>query len=264
MNILICGKGGCGKSVVTTLLAKRFSEKNFKVFVVDADGSNLGLKLMLGMDEPKSTLLDSLGGRRNVAMKIAKGLKKHYLTGRYVFNSLGLIRLSTVLSSNGKITFLQLDKVMVGGEGCFCPAQVILEIFLANTSKHGKHIVLVDMGAGVEFLGRGLNKNLVDIVLAVVDPTWDSIELTVRTHRMLIELGCTELYAVLNKIHSVGVEDFLTVELKKHGVKVLGSISYDPLIQISTMEGFPLKTSIAERDIEKICEKIAERFLGGR
>ena len=264
MNILICGKGGCGKSVVTTLLAKWFSEKNFKVLVIDADCSNLGLKLMLGINESKSTLLDSLGGRRNVATKIAKGLKKHYLTGRYVFNSLGLIRLSTVLSSNGKITFLQLDKVMVGGEGCFCPAQVILEIFLANTSKHGKHIVLVDMGAGVEFLGRGLNKNLVDMVLAVVDPTWDSIELTVRIHRMLMELGCMELYAVLNKIHSVGVEDFLTVELKKHGVKVLGSISYDPLIQISTMEGFPLKTSIAERDIEKICEKIAERFLGGR
>jgi len=256
MRILICGKGGSGKSVLTALLTNCFTQKGFNVFVIDADGSNLGLALMLGVKHPKNTLLDCLGGRENILLKISKNFEKQFLSGKPDFGSLGFVPLNMVTSSNGRITFLQLDKVLVGGEGCFCPAQIILEGFLSGLPKNKDNIVLVDMGAGVEFLGRSLSKGLVDLVLAVVDPTWDSIELTVRIQRMFKELGYNNFFAVLNKIQNLNMEDLLTSELEKRKVNVLGSVRYDPVIQISTLEGFTLKSSLAKEDINNICKKL--------
>ena len=40
MKITVCGKGGCGKSTVTTLLAKELARMEKKVLVVDSDESN--------------------------------------------------------------------------------------------------------------------------------------------------------------------------------------------------------------------------------
>ena len=60
MKILICGKGGSGKSTVAALLAKAMHQRGKKIFLVDADESNIGLYNMLGLDMPVA-LMDSLG-----------------------------------------------------------------------------------------------------------------------------------------------------------------------------------------------------------
>jgi CO dehydrogenase maturation factor len=40
MKILISGKGGCGKSTLSTLLAKALKDRGFSVLLVDGDESN--------------------------------------------------------------------------------------------------------------------------------------------------------------------------------------------------------------------------------
>jgi CO dehydrogenase maturation factor len=65
MKILICGKGGCGKSSVTALLAIELEKRGYKVIVVDNDESNFGLHIQLGMELPKDFVLH-FGGKRMV------------------------------------------------------------------------------------------------------------------------------------------------------------------------------------------------------
>ena len=48
MKITICGKGGCGKSTITSLLAKALARRGKEVLVIDSDESNYGLHRQLG------------------------------------------------------------------------------------------------------------------------------------------------------------------------------------------------------------------------
>ena len=52
MKVAVCGKGGSGKSTVTTLLAKELAGRNKKVLVIDSDESNYGLSRQMGVDLP--------------------------------------------------------------------------------------------------------------------------------------------------------------------------------------------------------------------
>ena len=62
MKITICGKGGCGKSTVTTLLAKELARMGKKVLVVDSDESNFGLHRQLGVELPRD-FTEYFGGK---------------------------------------------------------------------------------------------------------------------------------------------------------------------------------------------------------
>ena len=62
MKITVCGKGGCGKSTVTTLLAKELARMEKKVLVVDSDESNFGLHRQLGVELPRD-FTEYFGGK---------------------------------------------------------------------------------------------------------------------------------------------------------------------------------------------------------
>ena len=62
MKITVCGKGGCGKSTVTTLLAKELARMGKKVLVVDSDESNFGLHRQLGVELPRD-FTEYFGGK---------------------------------------------------------------------------------------------------------------------------------------------------------------------------------------------------------
>ena len=63
MKILICGKGGCGKSTTVALLAKEMAVRKIKVLVIDSDESNIGLHSRLGMQKPED-FMNYFGGKK--------------------------------------------------------------------------------------------------------------------------------------------------------------------------------------------------------
>ena len=65
MKIAVCGKGGCGKSTVTSLLAKALARRGKEILVIDSDESNYGLHRQLGMKLPRD-FTDYFGGKQNV------------------------------------------------------------------------------------------------------------------------------------------------------------------------------------------------------
>ena len=67
MKIMICGKGGSGKSAISVLAARLLSKK-YDVYLIDSDESNTLLPKILGADSPRS-LVEYLGGRNNIFKK---------------------------------------------------------------------------------------------------------------------------------------------------------------------------------------------------
>lgn len=63
MKLVICGKGGSGKSTVSALMTRELAARGEKVLVVDTDESNFGLYKQLGLPQPRD-FMDSLGERR--------------------------------------------------------------------------------------------------------------------------------------------------------------------------------------------------------
>ncbi len=63
-KILISGRGGCGKSTVSSLIAKKISE-NKKVILIDGDESNLYVNEFVGIKIADKTFLEYLDGKPN-------------------------------------------------------------------------------------------------------------------------------------------------------------------------------------------------------
>ena len=195
MKILICGKGGCGKSSVTALLAIELAKRGYKVIVVDNDESNFGLHIQLGMELPKDFVLH-FGGKRMVAEKLLKSKEGER------FNVFGEgIRASDIpedyMSKKGGISLLAIGKIRDFGEGCACPFNALSADLLRMLELNKDEFALVDTDAGVEHFGRGVEAGC-DLILMVIDPSQESIRLAEKVNKIAGDAG-KPLYYVLNK-----------------------------------------------------------------
>jgi CO dehydrogenase maturation factor len=186
MKVLICGKGGTGKSTVAALLAEEMAARGKRVLIVDSDESNFGLPALLGMDRPKD-FMEYFGGKKLLFDRV-KTLKQGLKTGQLP---------SGYLTEKGNIRLLAFGKIYDFGEGCACPINALAARFLENVELEQDELLIADTDAGVEHLGRGVEKGC-DVLLVVVEPSRESIELAQRIAGMVRDLG-KELYYVLNK-----------------------------------------------------------------
>ena len=197
MKIVIMGKGGCGKSTVSSILAKGLSGKGHSVLVVDIDESNFGLHRQLGLDEPKE-LMEHMGGKKEMGGRIMgampNGEKVDLLKSRFNIDDIP----SHCLSSKDGVMLLQIGKVKHFGEGCACPMGTLSRVFLENLVLRKGEVVIVDTEAGVEHVGRGVER-AADLVLMVLDPSFESLRLKDKVTVMMEEAG-KPFFVVLNRV----------------------------------------------------------------
>jgi CO dehydrogenase maturation factor len=187
MKILICGKGGSGKSTSASLLAKDLKTKGYRVLVVDADESNYGLSAQLGMEDPRE-LMDQLGGKKTVVDKMwatrSTGEKAAIFSESWSIDEIPI----EYVSKKDNLYLLQIGKVKHFGEGCACPMGGLSRDFLNRLKLGPKDVAVIDTEAGVEHLGRGVASG-VDIILLVLDPSYESIRLSEKVSAMAKEGG---------------------------------------------------------------------------
>ncbi|MEM4576569.1 MAG: P-loop NTPase [Candidatus Nezhaarchaeales archaeon] len=247
MKLAVSGKGGCGKSTIVALLSKVFVEMGFKVLVVDADESNVGLLKMLGLENVKS-LVEVYGGRIGLKAALDRGLEF-------------LPDVNAITAGEGKLRAVRVGKIERGGEGCACIFGILTKEVLSKLTSSGDEIVLIDMEAGVEHLGRGIDQ-VVDAILFVVDPTLDSIVLAERANKMAAELGVSKFMVVLNKIDSETAE-VVQSRLLGLGVKIIGKIRYDPEVVRSALLGETIRARTAMVDAVNLAKAILEELRYG-
>lgn len=260
MKIAVCGKGGSGKSVVVTLLADQFRARGYRVLVVDSDESNSGLFRMLGFERPPVPLIELVGGKKDLQQKMKTPSSTGSAGNTDVLRQQRIfvkdIPADYMLHSDN-LYLVNVGKILQALEGCACPMGVLSREFLAKLELEAKEVTIVDMEAGVEHFGRGIETNI-DKVLAVVEPSLESVELAARIRELAGGAGVANTYAVLNKIPSEQVGHSLEEALHKRGLQVIGSIGYDPKVSEACLEGGSPSGGSAYRDLGPVAERLLE------
>lgn len=255
-KIAVCGKGGSGKSVLVRLLAGGLRNRGRRVLVVDADESNTGLERMLGFDSRSRPLIELLGGKQKLEEEIVARVKagESEETMQLVKEEMPIASIPAeyILQKDG-IKLIIVGKILMALEGCACPMGIVSRSFLKQLRLEPDEIVIVDLEAGVEHFGRGVETS-VDCVLVVVEPSIDSLQVAEKISELANQIQVGDVWAVLNKITSEDIAARLTDYLDRRDITVIGSIHQDQEIFESCLEGRPINEGVAAEDVDKILD----------
>ena len=184
MKIAVTGKGGVGKTTFAATLARLYAAEGRPVLAADVDpDANLGLAL--GFDEET---LDSIVP----ISKMRKLVEER--TGATAGNQFYHLnpKVDDIPDKYGKVCngvrLLVLGTVETGGGGCVCPEHVMLKRIINNLVLRREDVVILDMEAGLEHLGRGTTEG-VDAFIVVIEPGARSVQTYKNVKRLASDLG---------------------------------------------------------------------------
>lgn len=221
MKIAITGKGGVGKTTFSSMLSRMFAEDGYRVVAVDAD--------------PDANLASALGFTKEVYESIVPiSEMKNFISDRTAaqtgtFNK--MFKLNPKVDDipdkyckeyNG-VRLLTLGSVDYGGSGCVCPEHVLLKRLCSHLILQNKDVVVMDMEAGIEHLGRGTAQG-VDAFIVVVEPGERSIQTYRKVKQLGSDIGVKKVFVVGNKIRNKEDETFINDNLENGDL--LGFVYY--------------------------------------
>ncbi len=236
MKLAISGKGGVGKTLLSSFLCQRFAEQGYAVIAIDAD-PDANLAATIGFPHPEEVTPIS---------EMADLIEER--TGARPGKSGSLYKLSPKVDDipqryaaeyNG-IKLMVMGRVKQGGAGCYCPESSLLQALLAHLLIARDEVVILDMEAGVEHLGRGTAR-AVDKLIIVVEPGRRSIETALRISTMAQDIGLNNIALVGNKIKNPRQKEILLSNLP--GFEFLGFIPYDQVLADADLGNHPILSS---------------------
>jgi CO dehydrogenase maturation factor len=244
MKIAITGKGGVGKTTLTTLLARAAAGENRRVYVIDAD-PNPNLAFALGLPETPTPLIEL----KSLLLERLGALDSFFRLNPKVDD----IPEQFAIERDG-VRLLVLGGVRQGGAGCACPENTFLKSLLQHLMLERQDWIFVDFEAGLEHLGRATARG-VDALLIVVNPDRPSVETAVRIERLAREIGINRIYTVGNKVEDQAEADWLRTSLP--GIDFLGFLPESAQIRRSVRTG----SSIADPELASRASAIMEALL---
>ncbi len=232
MKLAITGKGGVGKTTLASLLARAFALEGRTVLAIDADpDANLAAALGFSPEEfsritPISEMADLIEERT--------GARPGSTGGFFKVNPRVDDIPDRFSAKRDGVKLLIMGGIKKGGGGCICPESVLLRSLVTYLILYRKDVVIMDMEAGIEHLGRATAQS-VDAFIVVVEPGQRSFQ-TARSIRQLAgEIGIERCFVVGSKVMSDDDRALITDSLPDF--QVLGFLSYSPLIQRADMLG---------------------------
>jgi len=255
-KIAVCGKGGAGKTTFITLLAGVLQEMNYSVIALDTDESNPGLYRMLGLEAeplPLKSLLKGASSKESVPSPawITKDTISTTDIPKPYFSQKGMLR------------FLSIGKIVDPFEGCACSMADVARIFLDKLTLQEKEILIIDMEAGIESFGRGVERT-VDTVLILVEPTFESMALAEKVSYMADGIGVGNVFAVLNKVPSKDIETVILNKLDDLKIKSIGTIYFSLPVTEAAFKGLPPGESGAKENVRHIAESLLDSDATGQ
>jgi CO dehydrogenase maturation factor len=259
MKICICGKGGSGKSTIVKLMADAFNKQGKNVTVLDSDESNTSLFWMLGFERPPHPLMESLGGKKKVQedmlVRFSRGKDEPEMSiwkgERISHDSIP----SEYVAHKENLRLVTTGKIHQSLEGCACPMGVVTREFLKKFELDPNEVMLVDMDAGIEHFGRGIETS-VDAVVSVVEPSLESVTMAAKIMELTQSSGASFKGAVLNKVVSPGQQTTLYERLNDVGVPILGTIHHHDGIVAACLEGRVFDIPVASAEMEGIVKTL--------
>lgn len=220
MKIAITGKGGVGKTTFAATLARLYASEGRPVLAADVDpDANLGLALGFSEEELEQIV---------PITKMRKLIEER--TGASADNSYYRInpKVSDIPDTYGRVCngvrLLLLGTVDTAGSGCVCPEHVMLKRIINNLVLHRDDVVILDMEAGLEHMGRGTTSGM-DQFVVVIEPGARSVQTYHNVKRLAQELGVKQVRVVANKVRDEKDEEF--VRSKIPAEDLLGFVHYN-------------------------------------
>lgn len=242
MKIAISGKGGTGKTTLAALLARTLSDAGKGVIAVDADpdanlASALGLPpddLPVPISEMKEMIrerTDSKGGY-GTYFKINPDVRD--IPDKY----------SRIINN---VRLLTLGGVQTGGSGCICPESALLKALVTHLLLRPNEVVILDMEAGVEHLGRATAQT-VSMMIIVIEPGLRSVQTALTIKRLADDIHIPRIGVVINKV-APGM-DLDKLKSNLGDIPILGTLSLDPKIGLADLEGLSPYTGVPPQSDE--------------
>ena len=230
LKLAISGKGGVGKTTLAALLIRTFNEQGKRVLAIDAD-PDANLAAALGIPNPQSippianmkALIEERTGAKGGSM------------GSFFRLNPKVDDLPEKLSvAVDHIKFMRLGGVNKGGGGCICPESTLLKTLVTHILLARDEVVVMDMEAGIEHLGRG-TASAMDKLIVVVEPGRRSVDTAHNIKRLAADIGLNRIVLVGNKIRGEADRKFL--EKYVIGLEWLGFLAYDEEIIEADLSG---------------------------
>ncbi len=232
LKLALSGKGGVGKTTLSSLLARIYASKGHNVLAIDANpDANFGMALGISVEDidkitPIAEMSDLIEERT--------GAKPGTGGGFFKLNpKVDDIPDRFSVEKNG-VKLLMMGTVDTGGMGCICPESTMLKALLSYLILRREDTVILDMDAGVEHLARGTVR-AVDAFIVVVEPGQRSIQTAKSVKKLGADLGVKKTYVVGNKIN--GPEDEAFIRKSLPDFEVLGFLSIDPNVREADLKG---------------------------
>jgi len=258
------GKGGAGKSTVSVLLARGLSKEGYRLVVLDADSTNVGLAEALGAGPAPKPLMDHFGGMVFSGGAVSCPVDDPTPLQNSDFDLCDLSPRFLAESPQG-IRVLVAGKMgdLGPGAGCDGPiAKIARDVRIRESGENP--VTLLDFKAGFEDSARGVLTGL-DWILVVVDPTTAALQMAVHLQQMmkkikegvppatdhlddplLVETAVrhfTEsriqgIAAILNRVPDSDTEAHLRGKLKAlGGPPILGTLPENRALQVQWLRG---------------------------
>jgi CO dehydrogenase maturation factor len=284
-RIGILGKGGSGKSTVTALLAGALRDSGYKVCVLDADSTNIGLHQALGLKKLPASLIDYFGGAAFSGGSVTCPVDDPTpLPGAKIY--LNKLSDKYYARSQEGIFFLTAGKIGDKGPGAGCDGPISkISRDLRITGFGDNPVTLIDLKAGLEDPARGVITSL-DWIIVVVDANNASIQIAADIKKIVGQIRAGKLPAtrhldnpklvkiankiflnskirdvmvLLNKIKGKDVESYIKRKLIKNGIEPAGTIYEDNSISLLWLKGEPIKYDKKMPGVEELIKKMEER-----
>jgi CO dehydrogenase maturation factor len=239
MKLAISGKGGVGKTTLTALLAQAYASRGNHVLAVDADPSPC-LAEALGFPEALRAKLQPIA-KMDDLIEERTGAKPGSVGGFFTLNPRVDDIPERFSAEYRGVRLLEMGAIENGGAGCICPESAMLKTLFTHLLFRKDDVLLLDMYAGVEHLGRA-TVDFVDALLIVVEPTRRSMGTAAQIKKLALDLGLTRIFLVGNKVQDADQAAFVKEE--SPDLPVLGVLPLDPGVMEADRLGVPVYDSV--------------------
>ncbi|MFX1564715.1 MAG: AAA family ATPase [Promethearchaeota archaeon] len=251
--VSVSGKGGVGKTTVTTLLLRTLLQHTkHQLLVVDADPV-MNLPAMLNI-----TGVTSVG-------QAATQLREDIDTGSISAATSKQDRLESevfeALIEGDQFDFLAMGRTE--GEGCYCFVNRVLTQIL-DTITTNYDVTLLDMDAGLEHLSRRTDRN-VDILIIVIDPSKMSFDAAVRIKELAkeVHIEFKRIWVIANRFPPSLIDETsasLEQRLAQEGLNLAGIVPADDQIVEFNLKGHSLLNLPDNHPAVVVIDRIAKRI----
>lgn len=240
MKLAISGKGGVGKTTLAALLAQAYADSGHTVLAVDADPAPC-LAGALGFPPEKRALLQPISQMEELIFE-RTGAKPGTIGGFFTLNPRVDDLPERFSVEHRGVRLLEMGAVETGGSGCICPESALLKTLFTHLLFRPQDILIMDMYAGVEHLGRA-TVDFVDAMLVVVEPTRRSLGTAAQITALAHDIGLKHLWLVGNKVRNAAEAEFIRTE--SASLPVLGILAAELAVQEADRLGIAVYDHVA-------------------